>query len=267
MREPDQMRAEFESAMAATGYRNFCKNERGQYILSDIAGMWDGWQLCVNTRAKQAGAGDAWQPIETAPKDEAEYLLADWRTSDGFMQVCYWDDAHADFPWRVKDATGYSAAFFTHWKRLSDEICSTPQPEQVMHRDTEINAAIFSDVESLYETDTTHPQPEPKALEPVADPIGIENIVVHEVCCCGECKPNERTIGVVSKDEYKAVFDMWQFQKKSHVDKLNQARVEVAGQCEKICRDLRERKGNEAFAAEYCANRIKQLADQMRGGE
>jgi hypothetical protein len=179
----------------------------------------------MNTRAKQAGAGDAWQPIETAPKDGEDYLFADWRVSDGFMQVCYWDDTHPNFPWRMKDATGYSAAFFTHWKRLSDEICSTPQPE-------------------------------PKALEPVADPIGIENIVVHEVCCCGECKPNERTIGVVSRDEYKAVFDMWQFQKKSHVDNLNQARVEVAEKCLRIVA--------HASDSDDMYDQIKQLADQMR---
>lgn len=50
----------------------------------------------------------------------------------------------------------------------------------------------------------------------------VDGVVIHEKCCCGGCTPNERTIGVVSKEEYSAIFDMWQHEKKRR-EELEQA--------------------------------------------
>lgn len=61
-------------------------------------------------------AANAWQPIETAPKDGTSILVTDARVKE-WTQVAWWDDeAKTDWKWAHSDADGlWHKDSFTHW--------------------------------------------------------------------------------------------------------------------------------------------------------
>lgn len=71
-----------------------------------------------------------WQPIETAPKDGTEILVADYRVAGGFMNVVAYTDE--DFPnvWETQEFLAYHHEAFTHWMPLPKppEPVAAPKP-------------------------------------------------------------------------------------------------------------------------------------------
>jgi len=62
-----------------------------------------------------------WQPIETAPKDGTEILLADERVSGGFMTVVSFEVVEGnDWVWHTNDGISYHEKAFTHWMPLPE---------------------------------------------------------------------------------------------------------------------------------------------------
>lgn len=61
-----------------------------------------------------------WQPIETAPKDGNEFLVALWGEDFGTVQlaVVFWNDNNPTFPWCTADGPGYHLDAATHWMPL-----------------------------------------------------------------------------------------------------------------------------------------------------
>lgn len=55
-----------------------------------------------------------WQPIETAPLDGECYIFADWRVSDGFQEVLFYDEEKKMLTHKDGDIY-YRLEFFTHW--------------------------------------------------------------------------------------------------------------------------------------------------------
>ena len=70
-------------------------------------------------RALTTEAGDGWHPIETAPKDGTEFLIA---YSDGTVRAGrYLDNSHTTRPWQgVRPMYGAESAGrkITHWRPL-----------------------------------------------------------------------------------------------------------------------------------------------------
>lgn len=56
-----------------------------------------------------------WQPIESAPKDETEILVAHC-DAVGFMQVVGWDEAKR--MWTAPEGCSYMYDAFSHWMPL-----------------------------------------------------------------------------------------------------------------------------------------------------
>lgn len=66
----------------------------------------------------------AWNPIETAPKNETSILACNGTIAGGFPQVVYWYENR----WHVDDAAiSYHPDFFTHWMWL-------PPPPPIVRR-------------------------------------------------------------------------------------------------------------------------------------
>lgn len=61
----------------------------------------------------------AWQPIDTAPKDGTSVLVSDGRASGGFMNVVAYElDDRGPWVWHTNDGISYHAEAFTHWMPL-----------------------------------------------------------------------------------------------------------------------------------------------------
>lgn len=65
--------------------------------------------------ALEAADREAWQPFETAPKDETPILACDARLI-GVQEVVYWD--RSDYPWATADGPNFHRDRFTHWRPL-----------------------------------------------------------------------------------------------------------------------------------------------------
>lgn len=71
-----------------------------------------------------------WFPIETAPTDGTEILVADDRVSGGSMAVVFFDArACNSFVWNTMDGCSYHAEAFTHFMPLPNPP-STTQPKK-----------------------------------------------------------------------------------------------------------------------------------------
>jgi hypothetical protein len=68
-----------------------------------------------------------WQPIETAPKDGTDILVADYRVAGGFMNVVAYTDE--DFPnvWETQEFLAYHHEAFTHWMPLPNPPITNPR--------------------------------------------------------------------------------------------------------------------------------------------
>lgn len=182
---------------------------------------------------QQAGAGDAWQLItESLLAKQPEWLDGLLWISDG---VRVW---RGRYMWRQ----GHQPDRFVgeggniHAIGLYAAPDVTPKPPS--------------------ESQPPTPQPEPKALEPVA--------------------PNIAHVASVVFDE--GVYNVLFLETASQVRltlhtaaQLNQARVEVADRCMKICEAMAAALINDQTRGDIeimeCRDQIKQLADQLRGGE
>lgn len=64
----------------------------------------------------------SWQPIETAPRDDTEFLGGRFvQGEEPSYRVVYYfiDDRDPDFPWVVSDGDGaHHKDFLTHWMPL-----------------------------------------------------------------------------------------------------------------------------------------------------
>lgn len=62
---------------------------------------------------------DAWQPMETAPKDGRSIVACIGRVDD-FHVVVYWNEVeNPQFPWTASDGgANYPESAFTHWLQL-----------------------------------------------------------------------------------------------------------------------------------------------------
>lgn len=70
---------------------------------------------------------DQWQPIETAPKDGTDILIADCRVGGGFMNVVSYEvNDRAPWVWHTADGISYHEDAFTHWMSLPNP----PQAEE-----------------------------------------------------------------------------------------------------------------------------------------
>jgi hypothetical protein len=71
-----------------------------------------------------------WQPIETAPKDGTDILVADYRVAGGFMNVVAYTDE--DFPnvWETQEFLSYHHEAFTHWMPLPNPPITNPHASE-----------------------------------------------------------------------------------------------------------------------------------------
>jgi hypothetical protein len=104
---------------------------------------------------------------------------------------------------------------------------------------------------------TATPQPEPKALEPVAW-LDLGRLAISKMACITKPRVSELQSALYTAAQ------------------LNQARIEVAERCIQLCQEFcviysnKDREAhdhNYATGAAMISQQIKQLADQMRGGE
>jgi hypothetical protein len=76
-------------------------------------------------------AAEGWQPIETAPKDGHEVIIATWGSAGRCCaDVCYWsDDDYNDLgpSWRF---WRWSMLTPTHWMPLPSPPAATARPEE-----------------------------------------------------------------------------------------------------------------------------------------
>lgn len=77
-------------------------------------------RLAATRQSAQAGAGDGWQPIKTAPKDETSILVCDRRVGDGFHQVVSWEPEPKapGYSWATSDGIAFHETAFTDWRPL-----------------------------------------------------------------------------------------------------------------------------------------------------
>lgn len=124
----DWMSLYYRMKNCAAGYSNFCdesgstrKLEREfEQIDSDARSLKSSPPVAVQEE------GDAWQPIETAPKDGKEFL-AIWERQGNLMQVVRWNTVHKFYQAKGEPILGFSSNA-TAWQPL-------PSPPAAMKGD------------------------------------------------------------------------------------------------------------------------------------